>query len=129
MKYTYNDNNFAIKNTMYIDNSHSFVLNLTTIGLFLAPRLWTVFTRKLFQNFNTNNLIIAFNRTLFFQIFIGIFLIIISFFIDKLIYTNDDGNLASALFIEATYYYTVIGFFIYLPFVGLLNIINWVAKK
>lgn len=129
MKYTYNDNNFAIKNTMYIDNSHSFVLNLTTIGLFLAPLLWTVFTRKLFQNFNTNNLIIAFNQTLIFQIFAGILLIIISFFIDKLIYINGDGNLASALFIEATYYYLIIGFFYYLPFVGIMNIINWITKK
>jgi hypothetical protein len=114
---------------MYIDNSHSFILNLITIGLFLFPLLWTVFTRKLFQNFNANDLIIAFNQTLIFQIFAGILLIIISFFIDKLIYTNDNGNLASALFIEATYYYSIIGFFYYLPFVGIMNIINWVTKK
>jgi hypothetical protein len=118
-----------LKSIMYIDNNHSIILNLITISLFLFPLLRTSFTRKLFQNLNLKNLIIVLNKTFVFQIIIGILLTIISFFIDKLIYINGDGNLASVLFIEATYYYVIIGFFYYLPFVGIMNIINWITKK
>jgi hypothetical protein len=118
-----------LKSIMYIDNNHSIILNLITISLFLFPLLRTSFTRKLFENLNLKNLIIVLNKTLVFQIIIGILLTIISFLIDKLIYTNGDGNFVSALFIESTYYYIVIGLFIYLPLVCAMNIMNWVAKK
>ncbi len=114
---------------MYINSNHSVLLVIITIGLFSFPLLWTSIKRKLFAEFNLKSIAIIFNRALISQIIAGILLESISFVIDKLVYSNGDGNLFTELFIESTYYYVVIGVFIYLPSVGVMNLINWTLQK
>lgn len=114
---------------MYINQNHSVLLIIITIGLFVLPLLWSSIKRKLFAELNLKSLTRVFNRALIAQIVVGILLLIITFSIDKLVYSNGDGNLFTELFIESTYYYVVIGVFIYLPCVGILNLINWTQQK
>ena len=71
----------------------------------------------------------TFNKALILQIIIGVMTLLISFVLDKIYYTNGDGNMFTDVFIESSYNFVVIGLFFYLPSLGLLNLINWLTKK
>ena len=114
---------------MYIDNSHNFILGIITTVLIVLPLLWKAFKKNLFSEINLKTLTHVFNNALLPQFGIGILLMIIASLIDKLVYSNGNGNLFTALLIESTYYYVVIGFFMYLPVIAILNLINLVNQK
>ena len=71
------------------------------------------------------------NKSIKYQFYIGIIALIISSIIDKIFYgnINSEGNLFTAIIIETTYYYIVIGIFMYLPLIGFINLISFGKQK
>jgi hypothetical protein len=97
--------------------------------MFLLPVLRHSIKNKLFRDFKFSNLTKTFNNAILLQIIVGVTALLISSILDKIFYTNGNGNIFTETFIESSYNFIVIGLFYYLPAIGLLNIINWLAKK
>jgi hypothetical protein len=115
---------------MYIDQNHIIVIYITVIMLLTIPLVLKAIRLKLFFNFNFLNLVKVLNRSIELQLIIGLIIMIIGILFDKVFYSNDrNGNIFSDIFIESTYCYIVIGLFLYLPTIGLINIINLVINR
>lgn len=109
--------------------SHTTIIYIILFLVFAFPLVLNSFKKKLFGQFSFNKLISIFNKTILYNVIVGIVAIVIASIFDKVFYTTDNGNNFAEIFIEATYSYTVIGLFFYLPSIGLLNLINWITKK
>jgi len=97
--------------------------------MFLLPVLRHCIKNKLFRDFKFSKLTKTFNNAILLQIIVGVTALLISSILDKIFYTNGNGNAFTETFIESSYNFIVIGLFYYLPALGLLNIINWLTKK
>lgn len=114
---------------MYISNQHDIFIYPLVILLFSMPLLFLAINLNLFKQFTFNKLVVIFNKAILPQIIIGLITLLIGFIFDKTFYTNGEGNIFTDVVIETAYCYSIIGLFMYLPSVGLLNIIKFVTTK
>ena len=116
---------------MYTEEKHLVYIIPIMLLLFVIPIIVKSQNLNLKNNLTFPKLLLVLNRTIKYQFAIGLIITIITFILDKIFYgkINSYGNIFTDLFIETTYFYIVIGIFIYLPFVGILNLINIVKHK
>jgi hypothetical protein len=114
---------------MYISSQHTIFVYPLVILLFAIPLLIISIRLKLFKQFTFNKLVANFNRALLPQIIIGLIAFLVALILDKTFYTKEEGNVFTDILIETAYCYCIIGMFMYLPSVGLLNIIRLVLTK
>src|SRR4051794_25360209 len=95
--------------------SHITIVTIFVVLLFVLPVLIIAISQNIFKYFSLSRLKRTFNKAFLIQVFIGLTITIISEIFDEKFYSNDDGNIFAAVFIETTYTYTVIGVFMYLP--------------
>ena len=110
---------------MYISEKDIVYIYPIMLLLLILPILVKSKKLNLFNNFTFTNLVSVLNKSIKYQFYIGVIALIISVIVDKLFYgnINRDGNIFTDVIIETTYCYTVIGIFMYLPFIGFLNLI------
>jgi len=99
------------------------IVTVLVLLLFLIPVLWNIYNTEIFKKFTAIGLIKTLNKSLLIQGIIVIFLIPISWAWNK-------ANLIFGDIIAGTFYtYFVIGIFMYLPSLGILNIIKLIIQK
>ncbi len=99
------------------------------VFLFSFPIILNAFKQSFFNPFTFRKLVITLNKSLLHFVVIGVVMCLIAIIIDKVFYTSGTGNVFTDTFIQTTYSFVVIGTFIFLPVIGLLNLINWIRKK
>lgn len=114
---------------MYISEQHTVFIIPLMILLFATPLLILSIKLNLFRQFTFKKFVTIFNKALLPQIFTGLISLLIAFIFDKSFYESGEGNIFTDIFIETVYFYCIIGLFMYLPSVGLLNIIKFVTTK
>ncbi len=117
---------------MYFSNYLSFYVTIITILLFVVPLFLLTIKRRTFRQFTIYKLIMTFNRTLVYYGIFSIILLTIMKIIDITVYgraEGSSGNDITEIIMGVGYSYVVIGAFFYLPCVGLLNLLNFIAQK
>jgi hypothetical protein len=112
---------------MYISNQHTIFIYSLVFLLFAMPLVILAMKPDLFRRFTFDKLIVIFNKALLPQVIVGLFTLLIAFVFYKTFYANGEGNIFTDIFIETAYCYCIIGLFMYLPSVRLLNIIKFVT--
>ena len=97
--------------------------------LLLVPFLFKLLVLKTFRSFSFKKFIFILNRAFVINIIIGIILAIVSKIIDVKVYSFGSGNMLTDLWMSVTYSYLVLGLFLYLPFVIVLNLFDLIFKK
>lgn len=113
---------FKIQNQNMIVGNIEIVAIIVTL-LFLIPVLWNIYKSEFYKRFTIIGLVKIFNKSLIIQGVILIFLMFISWVWNKANFIFDD-ILAGTL-----YTYFVIGIFMYLPCLALLNLIKLIIEK
>ncbi len=114
---------------MYIDSHDNIYLIFIVILLLCIPVLIQFVKNNPIKEFSFQTLIRSINRALILQIIIGIVILVIAIIVDRIYYSNGDGNYFTRIFIESTDYYIIIGIFVYLPAVGILNLMKLFIKN
>jgi hypothetical protein len=109
--------------------SHISMVTLFVVLLFAVPVLIIVIKQNIFTPFSLLRLTKTFNKAFLIQVLIGLIIALVAAVMDKVYYSNDSGNTFAEIFIGTTYTYIVIGTFMYLPCLGLLNLISWLTRK
>jgi hypothetical protein len=104
------------------------IITVLTILLFLLPILIVAKTQALQKSFSFQNLLRSINKSLPLQIGLGLILLLSGYLLDKLVYVNSNGNAFTDSVIGTAYTFNVIGLFMYLPSLALLNLINLLLK-
>jgi hypothetical protein len=104
------------------------IVTVATILLFLIPILIVAKKQSLLKSFSWQNFLKVINKSLLFQVGIGLMLLLSGYLLDKIVYLNSDGNLVTDSIIGTAYTFVVIGIFMYLPILALLNLINLILK-
>lgn len=99
------------------------------ILLFVLPILTTAIRERIFSAFNIKALLNAFNKAIKYQVIIGVSTLILAYIVDALVYSHGEGSTFAAVFIESSYAFVVIGIFMYLPCLAILNGIVWLTNK
>lgn len=98
-------------------------VTILVILLFAAPILWIAHRNELLKDLSFFKLIYTLNKALIIQGIIGLILVSLSWI------WNTASLGFDSLITGTSYTYLVIGFFMYLPALGILNLINFVAQK
>jgi hypothetical protein len=114
---------------MYFDSNHMIYVYPIVILLFVLPLLTTAFSERIFSEFNIKAFLNVFNKAIKYQVIIGVSTLILAYVVDALVYSDGEGNIYSAVFIESSYAFVVIGIFMYLPCLAILNGIVWLTNK
>jgi uncharacterized membrane protein len=116
---------------MYTNEEHIVYIYIIMLLLLILPILAKSKNLNLLNNFTFNKLVLVLNKSIKYQFYIGVIALIISSVFDKIFYgsINSEGNIFTDIFIETAYYYTVIGIFMYLPFIGFINLISFGKQK
>ena len=101
---------------------------ILTILFFLIPIFFVANEKKLFDDFNLKKIIRVLNKSLIFQIILGIILGVASYYLDGK-NNADKSNLFYGILIETFIYFSTIGLFYYLPALLFLNLISKIFKK
>jgi hypothetical protein len=109
--------------------SHITIVTIFVVLLFAIPVLTIAINQNIFKFLSLPRLTRTFNRAFLIQVLIGLTIALISAILDKKYYSNGDGNIFAAIFIETTHTYNIIGVFMYLPGLIMLNLINWLRIK
>ena len=112
-------------NDFYINEKHIIYVILGLLVIFFIPLVLVAKNKKLLKKINFKSLIIVLNKSLYFQIIIGIFLLLISFLIQKSVYVSQNGF--DLLIIEISFSFILI-MILYLPIIGVLNLIKLLKK-
>ena len=99
------------------------IVTILVIIFFGLPIIWNARKNGLWKSFNFIGLIKTINKSLTIQGIIGLILILLTW----LLYSADINFLS--LVGGTTYTYLVIGIFMYLPALGILNLIKLGIKK
>ena len=99
------------------------IVTLLVVLFFGIPILWNAQKNGLWKSFSLTRLIKTINKSLIIQGIIGLFLILLTW-----LSNSADINFLS-LIGGTTYTYLVIGIFMYLPALGILNLIKLGIKK
>ena len=105
------------------------IVTILTILLFGLPVIIYGLRLKLFNKFLLNTLTNTFNKAAIIQIIIAVVLGVLSYTIDKTVYSNGHGNILTSVIINTALTHIVIGGFFYIPGLVLLNLINWIFKR
>lgn len=106
---------------MIVDNIG--IVTFLVVLFFGVPILWNAKKNGLYKNLGFTKLIKTFNKSLIIQGIIGLILFILSW-----IWNSTDSTFDS-LIVGTTYTYLVIGLFMYLPALGILNLIKLITHK
>ncbi|WP_264554505.1 hypothetical protein [Flavobacterium sp. N1946] len=99
------------------------IVTVLVILLFLIPVVWNIYKTEIFKKFSITRLIKILNKSLIIQVFIVIFLILVNWAWNK-------ANFKFENIIAGTLYtYLVVGIFMYLPSLGILNLIKFILQK
>ncbi|WP_179340040.1 hypothetical protein [Winogradskyella ludwigii] len=98
-------------------------VTVLVILLFGIPILWNAQKNGILKSFSFINLIRTINKSLKIQGIIGLILIPITWFLISINFKGD------GIFAGVTYTYLVIGFFMYLPILGILNLFKLIMEK
>ncbi len=104
------------------------IITVVTFLLFLIPILIVAKTQSLQKSFSFKNLLRSINKSLPLQIGLGLILLLSGYLLDKLVYVNGNGNEFTHIVIGTAYTFNVVGLFMYLPSLALLNLINLLLK-
>jgi hypothetical protein len=107
-------------------------ISIITFIFFIAPLLRLSIKRNTFKPFTLQKLTSTFNFSLIYCIIFTTVLSIGSKVLDIVVYTDTDvasGNTFTEAIVAIAYIYIVIAVFIYLPSVGVLNLINFVFQR
>ncbi|MCR9263104.1 MAG: hypothetical protein NXH86_03045 [Flavobacteriaceae bacterium] len=99
------------------------IVTFLVIIFFGLPIIWSARKNELFKSFNFVGLVKAINKSLMVQGIIGLFLILMTW-----IWNSADFKYDS-LIVGTTYTYVVIGLFMYLPALGILNLIKLIIEN
>lgn len=106
------------------------------IALFLIPVLIEAFRKNLFRQFSFPTLIRVFNWAFVIQSFCGAVLYIVNSILDinnpflmDNFHAGDKVNHFNVILSDVPYVFVVIGLFIYIPALIILNIANWMVLK
>lgn len=112
---------------MIIENIE--IVTIIVVLLFGVPVLIISSRQKLLKSFSLSKMTKTFNQSLLIQSIIGLTIGVGAFIINKLLYYGDGkGNMITDVIVGAAYTFIVIGTFIYLPALILLNIINFLIR-
>jgi hypothetical protein len=113
---------------MYVGNIT--LVTLIVIALFALPVVVIATRQNVNKPFNfLTHFTKVFNRAFIIQVIVGVLLLISMFIIDTIEYSEGEGHDFFDTFIGTAYLYIVVGVFMYLPALGVLNLINWIVKK
>lgn len=99
------------------------IVTFLTVLFFVLPFLWNIHNLKTLQNLSFKNVVIALNNSLIIQGAICVFGIPLSYIMNKF-----DIFLYQEI-ADALYTYIIIGAFMYLPSLVLLNLLKLIFKK
>jgi hypothetical protein len=99
------------------------IVTIIVTLLFLIPVLWNIYKSEFYQRFTIFGLVKIFNKSLIIQGIIVICLIPVSWLWDKANFIFDD------IIAGTLYTYFVIGIFMYLPSLALLNLVKLIIEK
>ena len=99
------------------------IVTLLVIMFFSLPVFWNIYKLNTFIKFSFNKLIQTLNKSLVFQGAILIIGIPIAYLLNKFDFILNEE------LVGAIYSYIVIAIYMYLPILGLFNIINYIYKK
>lgn len=99
------------------------IVTFLVVLIFGVPILWNVQKKGLWKSFSFTGLIKVINKSLKIQGIIGLIIIPLTW-----IWNSADFKFDSLL-TGATYTYIVIGFFMYLPVLGILNLVKLGIEK
>ena len=99
------------------------IVTFFVILLFLIPVLWNIYKSELFKKFSIVGLIKIFNKSLKLHGIIALCLILLTWVSNILDLKFDD------ILAETIYTFIVIGIFMYLPTLGILNLLKVTIKK
>jgi hypothetical protein len=108
-------------NDFYINEKHIIYVILAILFIFFIPIILVAKNKKLLEKINFKSLIIVLNKSFYFQVIIGIFLLLIVYLIQKTIYVSQSGF--DLLIIEISFSFILI-MILYLPIIGVLNLIK-----
>jgi len=109
--------------------SNSNIATILVILLLSIPVIRIGTKRNIFNRFTFSGLIQVLNKAFVAQLIIGLVVFLLAIVLDKTFYSNGNDNKFCEVIIVTAYTYLVIGGFIYLPALGILNAINLFTKK
>ena len=98
------------------------IVTIIVVLIFLIPVLWTFYIRRIFEKFTFIELIKTFNKSLLIQGISAMALIPFSWIWNKFDFNFD------YIIAETAYTYIVVGIFMYLPSLALLNLMKLVLE-
>jgi len=99
------------------------IVTFLVVLFFGIPILWNSKKNGLFKNFDFGKLVKTINKSLIIQGIIGLILIILSW-----VWNSSEFKFDS-LIVGVTYTYLIIGIFMYIPALGILNLIKLGKQK
>jgi hypothetical protein len=112
---------------MYVGNIA--LVTVIVVVLFALPIFATAISQKIPKPFIIlHHFTKVFNKAFIIQLIIGVVLVVATIIVDRTLYRNGYSNVFLDTFAGTAYVYTVVGLFMYLPALGLLNLINWIVK-
>lgn len=100
-----------------------------TVLLFIIPLLFFSIKSNILSNISLKNLTSLFNKSLLIQFLEGLILMMISKSFDHELGHYENIKFYEKLFLETSLYYVIIGLFYYIPFVIIINIVNFMNLK
>ena len=102
------------------------IATVFTVILFVFPLLYFIISQKSFYQFSIQKLTKSFNYAFVAQMAVAIIIILLMKLIDNEIYGYEKGNDLTDIFMSTGITYTIIGAFIYIPGLIILNIITFI---
>jgi hypothetical protein len=102
---------------------------ILTVLLFFLPVFFFSIKSNVFSNISLKSLTLILNKALLIQIFEGLILMFISKSFGHELGHSENLKFPENLILETNLYFVIIGLFNYLPFVIILNFINFINLK
>ena len=96
---------------------------------FLIPIVVKAKKYKLFDGLSLSKLTLTINKATVLQILVAIIFLTLAIVFDKTICSKGRNNNATDFYMNVIYAYVFVGLFIYLPFVGILNLVRYFANR
>lgn len=92
-----------------------------TVLLFAIPVLYFLISKKALKPFSFKQLIKSFNLALIIQFILAFLLYSLTVYLNNKIYTEGNGTDLTDIFLNTAMNYTIVGAFLYLPSIVVLN--------
>ncbi|MBK0403147.1 hypothetical protein I5M27_09135 [Adhaeribacter sp. BT258] len=104
------------------------IVTISTILLFLIPILIVAKNQGLQKPLTFQKILRIFNKALLIQFVLGLTLFLTAFSLDKIDYVDNNVEMVAYNVVGMAYTFNVIGLFMYLPVIALLNLISLIIK-